>query len=407
MTSARSVEGQVRDLAPRALGVLVRRSGDFADAEDAVQEAVVAALAQWPEQGVPDNPLGWLIRVAGRRLTDAWRRDSARRRREDLAASWTRVEPAPAPAGEDDTIVLMYLCCHPALTRASAVALTLRAVGGLTTAEIAAAFLVPVPTMAQRISRAKDRIRGSALPFRLPTDAEQAERLQAVLHVLYLIFTEGHTTSAGDHVVRPDLSGEAIRLARLVHAGLPDDPEVTGLLALLLLTDARRDARVGPVGELVPLAEQDRTRWDRAQITEGTVLVTEALATHALGPYQLQAAVAALHDQARRVDDTDWDKILVLYGLLDQLADNPMVSLNRAIAAAMVHGPATGLELLDALDERLAGNHRLDAARAHLHEQAGDHDAAIAHYRAAAARTTSRPEQQYLTLRAARLAHDG
>jgi predicted RNA polymerase sigma factor len=310
----------------------------------------------------------------------------------------------PAERG-DDTLIVLFMCCHPALTPASAIALTLRAVGGLTTAEIANAFLVPETTMGQRISRAKQRIKESGVPFRLPTDSDWAGRLSAVLHVLYLIFNEGYTSSIGPNLQRSDLAEEAIRLTRAVHRLLPDDGEVAGLLALMLLTDARRRARTDPGGELIPLAEQDRSLWDQKAIGEGVALISDTLSRGSVGPYQLQAAIAAVHDEAARAEDTDWPQILALYGLLARMTDNPMVMLNRAIAAAMVDGPSAGLELLEALDAdgRLAGHHRLDAVRAHLLEMAGDHEAAISHYRAAASRTTSIPEQHYLTTRAARL----
>jgi RNA polymerase sigma factor (sigma-70 family) len=402
----------LRDLAPHVLGAVVRRYGEFSAAEDAVQEALVAAATQWPAQGVPDNPRGWLIRVAGRRMSDHLRAELARRRREAIVVMQAPDdEPPVAPdtadaAEEDDTLILLFMCCHPALTRPSAIALTLRAVGGLTTAEIANAFLVPEATMAQRISRAKQSIKKSGVGFRMPTDGERDERLGAVLHVLYLIFNEGYASSVGPDLQRVDLSSEAIRLARAVHHLLPDDAEVAGLLALLVLTDARRPARSGPDGELIPLDEQDRALWDREAIAEGVALITNTLSRGSVGAYQLQAAIAAIHDEAARAEDTDWAQILALYSLLRKLADNPMVTLSYAIAAAMVHGPAAGLALLDELDRdaRLAGHYRLDAVRAHLLERAGDHKAALAHYRAAASRTTSIPERNYLINRAARLA---
>jgi RNA polymerase sigma factor (sigma-70 family) len=404
MTSMATIEDLLRELAPQVLGVVARLRGDFDDAEDAVQEALLAAATQWPADGLPDNPRGWLITVAARRMTDRLRNEEARRRREELAA--TR-EPAdgPPPAPErDDSLVLLFLCCHPALTPASAIPLTLRAVGGLTTAEIARAFLVPEATMAQRISRAKQRIKASGAPFAMPTVGEWAERLRSVLHVLYLIFTEGYAATTGALVARRELSAEAIRLTRMVHASQPNDAEVAGLLALMLLNEARRPARTGPGGELVPLADQDRSRWDRALIAEGVALVSAALPKGVVGEYQLQAAIAAVHDEAAAAEDTDWPQILALYGLLERMTANPMVALNRAVAAAMVDGPATGLALLERLDERLAGHHRLDAVRAHLLEMAGDRDAAIVHYRTAAGRTTSLAERDYLTTRAARLA---
>jgi len=403
----------LRELAPQVLGAVARRHGDFAAAEDAVQEALISAAVQWPSSGIPANPRGWLYHVALRRITDHLRSEMARRRREeavatDLWAEWAFVPPPDAEIGfeGDDTLVLLFMCCHPALTPASAIALTLRAVGGLTTAEIASAFLVPEATMAQRISRAKGSIKASGEGFTMPAGAERAERLGAVLHVLYLIFNEGYASSGGPELQRTDLANEAIRLARAVHALLPGDGDVAGLLALMLLTDARRAARTGPAGELIPLDEQDRALWDPASIEEGVALVSGALSRGRVGAYTLQAAIAAVHDEAPRAEDTDWAQILALYGLLERMSDNPMVSLNRAIAAAMVHGPERGLELLAALDgdARLRGHYRLDAVRAHLHERAGDPERAIAHYRAAAERTASIPERDYLTLKAARLA---
>jgi RNA polymerase sigma factor (sigma-70 family) len=397
-------ESLLRDLAPQVLGAVVRRYGDFAAAEDAVQEALIAAATQWPREGTPDNPRGWLIQVAVRRMTDHLRAESARRRRETLVAV-PGDQPAEETTERDDTLILLFMCCHSSLTRASAIALTLRAVGGLTTAEIANAFLVPEATMAQRISRAKQKIKSSGVPFRMPTPDERGERLGAVLHVLYLIFNEGYASSVGPTLQRTDLSNEAIRLARAVHRLLPRDGEVAGLLALMLLTDARRPARTGADEALIPLAEQDRSLWDRAAIAEGIALVSDTLSKGSIGAYQLQAAIAAVHDEAPSSDDTDWPQILALYGLLKRMADNPMVALNHAIASAMVHGPAAGLELLRALDqdERVAGHYRLDAVRAHLLERAGDRDAAIAHYLAAAGKTTSLPERNYLNTQAARL----
>jgi RNA polymerase sigma factor (sigma-70 family) len=404
-------EDLLRELAPRVLGAVIRRFGDFAAAEDAVQEALLAATVQWPREGVPDSPRGWLIQVAARRMTDHLRSELARRRREAVAVMQGPLDPqAPAAddrggTDEDDTLTLLFMCCHPALTPSSAIALTLRAVGGLTTAEIANAFLVPEATMAQRISRAKQSIKASGVPFRMPTDKERAQRQSAVLHVLYLIFNEGYTSSIGPDLQRSELSREAIRLARAVHNLLPEDGEVAGLLALMLLTDARRPARTGPEGELIPLMDQDRTLWDRTAISEGIALITDTLSRGSIGSYQLQAAIAAVHDEATRAEDTDWPQILALYGLLKRMSDNPMVTLNHAIAVAMVHGPQAGLELLETLAAGgpLAGHYRLDAVRAHLLERAGDHQAAIAHYRAAASRTTSIPERHYLITRATRL----
>jgi RNA polymerase sigma factor (sigma-70 family) len=411
--SGATIAHLLRDLAPQVLGAIARRHGDFAAAEDAVQEALIAAAQQWPANGIPANPGGWLHHVALRRLTDQLRAEVARRRREDAVAGeawaeWAFVPPPDAEIGaeRDDALVLLFMCCHPALTPPSAIALTLRAVGGLTTGEIASAFLVPEATMAQRISRAKQTIRSSGIPFAMPSDGERRSRLGAVLHVLYLIFNEGYTTSAGESLHRTDLSGEAIRLARALHALLPDDAEVAGLLALVLLTDARRAARTGPSGELIPLDEQDRSRWDRALIAEGVALVEDALRRGSVGPYQLQAAIAALHDEATRAEETDWPQILALYEVLEEMSSNPVVSLNRAVAAAMVHGPTAGLALVDALaaEGKLGAHHRLDAVRAHLHEMLGDRERAIAHYRAAADRTASIPERDYLLARAARLA---
>ncbi len=396
-------EHLLRELAPQVLGAVIRRFRDFGAAEDAVQEALLAAAVQWPREGMPENPRGWLIQVASRRMTDHLRSELARRRRETAAALETA--SVESHVERDDTLILLFMCCHPALTSSSAIALTLRAVGGLTTAEIASAFLAPEATMAQRISRSKNSIKASGVPFRLPGGEERARRLRAVLHVLYLIFNEGYTSSAGPSLQRLELSREAIRLTRAVHKLLADDAEVAGLLALMLLTDARREARSGPDGELIPLTKQDRSLWDQKEISEGVALLTAALSKGSIGAYQLQAAIAAVHDEAARVEDTDWPLILALYDLLKRMSDNPMVVLNHAIAVAMVHGPTAGLELLKGLDAdgRLAGHHRVDAVRAHLLEMAGEHPAAIAHYRKAAGRTTSLPEQNYLMTQAARL----
>jgi len=402
VTAGLGTEGLLRELAPRALGAVVRRYGHFADAEDAVQEALLAAATTWPADGQPDDPLAWLIRVASRRMADIYRRDDARRRREELAATWSLIPPAPVPA-DDDTLILMIMCCHPALTPTAAIPLTLRAVGGLSTREIAAAFLVPEATIAQRISRAKAKIKVSEEPFTLPRPGTGGERMRSVLHVLYLIFNEGYAVSSGPDLARTDLSGEAIRLARAVHAAVPHDAEVTGLLALMLLTDARRPARTWPDGELIPLAEQDRSLWDRKLIAEGVALITEALRRGQMGEYQIQASIAAVHDQAPSYADTDWPDILSLYGLLERMTGNPMVTLNRAVAAAMAHGPDAGLALLDGLGDQLGDHHRLHSVRAHLLEQAGDTPAAIAEFQAAAARTTNLREQHYLTTKAARL----
>jgi RNA polymerase sigma factor (sigma-70 family) len=398
-----TVEDQLHRLAPQVLGALVRRYRRFDACEDAVQEALLAAALQWPVEGEPDDPSAWLITVASRRLTDQLRSEGARRRREEAVA--TEV-PAGAAVDEDDTLTLLFMCCHPALSPPSQLALTLRAVGGLTTAQIASAFLVPEATMAQRISRAKQRIRATGIPFRMPPEPEWAERLRVVLHVLYLIFNEGYTATSGPDLQRLELTREAIRLTREVRRLLPDDGEVAGLLALMLLTDARRGARTRPDGALVPLAKQDRTLWDRALIREGVELISDTLARAPIGPYQVQAAIAAIHDEAPRADDTDWPQILALYEVLERLSPNPMVTLNRAVAVAMVRGPQAGLDLLETLgdDDRVAAHHRLEVVRGHLLEMAGDHAAAIASYRTAARRTTSLPERRYLEGRAARLA---
>jgi RNA polymerase sigma factor (sigma-70 family) len=412
VSGATQVEELLRELAPQVTGTLVRRYGQFDLCEDAVQEALLAAAVQWPEAGIPERPRGWLVTVASRRLTDQVRGESARRRREETVAARSPadelVAPGPEadlPAASDDTLTLLFLCCHPALSPPSQVALTLRAVGGLTTAQVARAFLVPEATMAQRISRAKQRIKAAGARFAMPPPAERAERLQVVLQVLYLIFNEGYAASSGPDLQRADLTSEAIRLARELHRLLPEDGEVAGLLALMLLTDARRPARTRPDGSLVPLAEQDRSRWDAGAIAEGVALVTRTLVRAPLGPYQLQAAIAAVHDEAARAEDTDWPQILVLYELLERVAPSPVVTLNQAVAVAMVRGPRAGLELLATLDgdDRLAGHHRLDAVRAHLLELAGDREAARVHYRAAARATISLPEQRYLESRAARL----
>jgi RNA polymerase sigma factor (sigma-70 family) len=403
------VEGLLRSLTPQVLGILVRRFGDFGACEDALQEALLAATTHWAADGIPDKPRGWLLQTATRRFTDLVRSEQARRRREEQAAR----EPPPGDApAHDDSLVLLFLCCHPVLRPASQVALTLRAVGGLSTAEIARAYLVPEATMAQRISRAKQRVQASGASFLLPAQDsdEWPSRLRSVLHVLYLVFNEGYAATGGPRLHRVELSGEAIRLTRELHRTLPGEGEVSALLALMLLTDARRPARTGPGGELVPLAEQDRTRWDRRLIAEGTALLDSTMGSMARpggrpGEYRLQAAIAAMHDRAPRAEDTDWPQILALYGLLERLTANPVVTLNKAVALAMAEGPAAGLGLLATLDgdARLAGHHRLHAVRAHLLEMAGDPEAALAEYREAAALTTSLPERRYLLARAARL----
>jgi len=405
--SQRSLEHLLRDLTPQVLATVVRRFHDFDAAEDAVQDALSAAAQQWPWKGRPENPRAWLTRVAFRRMVDHIRTESARRRREsEVSAQIAYAQQlafADSSPEQDDTLILLFMCCHPSLTSASAIAITLRAVGGLTTAEIAHAFLVPEATMAQRISRAKQTIKASEIPFQMPTSDERVQRLRSVLHVLYLIFNEGYTATGGNTLRRDDLSHEAIRIARLLYSLRPAEPEVAGLLALMLLTDARRLARTGPQSELIPLDRQDRSLWDRPQIAEGTKLISTAMRQGSIGPYQLQAAIAALHDEAPRAEQTDWPKILALYGLLKRMSDNPMVNLSHAIASAMVNGPTAGLRLLDEIqgDPRIA--HRLDAARAHLLELSGDRLGAITFYRSAASKTDNLPERDYLLLQAARL----
>jgi RNA polymerase sigma factor (sigma-70 family) len=412
METGSRIEDLLRELAPQVLGSLIRRHGQFDACEDAVQEALLSAAVQWPEEGVPDNPRGWLITVASRRMTDLFRSEQARRRREETAATMAPADGAFAPApdddvaAQDDTLTLLYLCCHPSLSPPSQVALTLRAVGGLTTVQIAAAFLVPEATMAQRISRAKQRIKATGTSFRMPPEAERADRLAVVLHVLYLIFNEGYTATSGPDLVRVELTAEAVRLTRAVHAQLPGDGEVAGLLALMLLTDARRRSRSNADGTLIPLAEQDRALWDAGSIKEGVALVSESLARSALGPYQVQAAIAAVHDEAPRAEDTDWAQVVQLYRVLERISPNPMATLNHAVAVAMVSGPRAGLEMLEPLaaPDKLGKHHRLAAVRAHLLERAGDLAGAREGYLLAARRTTSIPEQRYLEAQAARLA---
>ncbi|HET7772161.1 MAG TPA: sigma-70 family RNA polymerase sigma factor [Chloroflexota bacterium] len=404
-------EDLLRELAPQVLGALVRHHGRFDACEDAVQEALLAAAQQWEHEGLPENPRGWLLTVASRRVLDERRSESARRRREEATAAAELIEPAEMArpgepdADQDDSLTLLFLCCHPSLSAPSQLALTLRAVGGLTTAEIASAFLVPEATMAQRISRAKQSIKRSGVGFELPPTDERAERLRVVLHVLYLLFNEGYTASSGAAAQRTDLTAEAIRLTRLLHHLLPADGEVAGLLALMLLIDARREARTTADGSLVPLAEQRRELWNASHIEEGVAMLTRTLGRAAVGPYQLQAAIAAVHDEARTAAETDWPQILALYEVLERVAPGPVVTLNRAVAVAMVHGPRAGLALLGTLeeDERMAQTHRLESVRAHLLEMAGETAAAREAYRKAAKLTASLPEQRYLALRAARL----
>jgi RNA polymerase sigma factor (sigma-70 family) len=404
-----AAEDLLRELAPQVLGALLRRYGRFDECEDAVQEALLAAVVQWPDAGVPANPRSWLITVATRRLVDKWRADSARRNREVTAALMTPSHRTAAPAADsdevaadDDTLTLLILCCHPDLPEVSRIALTLRAVGGLTTAEVARAFLVSEPTMAQRISRAKQQLRAAGARFEEPPLVDSARG--DVLHVLYLIFNEGYTATSGPGLHRVELTAEAIRLTRAIYRLLPDDGEVAGLLALMLLTDARRPARCGPDGSVIPLEEQDRSLWDTNAIGEGISLIRRSLTAAKLGPYQLQAAIAAVHAEAQQASDTDWRQILALYQVLERFTPTPVVRLNRAVATAMVHGPQAGLDLLASVesDSRTATHHRLAAVRAHMLEMAGDLEAAQRDYLLAARQTMSLPERRYLELRAAR-----
>jgi RNA polymerase sigma factor (sigma-70 family) len=396
-----TIDVLLRDLAPQALAIVARR-GSFADAEDAVQEALIKAAVAWPANGQPDQPLGWLVRAASRQLIGRQRSDGARERREQLARSW-QAPPTEVVPGRDDSLTLLFLCCPDELTPAAAVPLTLRAVGGLTTGEIADAFLVKEATMAQRISRAKATIRASAEPFRLPAGASFDRRLRSVLHVLYLMFNEGHTAARGSELVRPDLAAEAIRLTRMLHAARPDHPEIGGLLALLLLTEARRPARTGPRGEIVPLDEQDRALWDRALVREGLQLATTALRQHRAGPYQLQAAIAAVHDQATSHADTDWSQVLALYDALERIAPSPIVTMNRAVAVAMLHGPEAGLAILDTVAGAVGEHHRFHAVRAHLLAVAGRSGEALAEYDLALLWVTNVRERDHLQLRRAEL----
>jgi RNA polymerase sigma factor (sigma-70 family) len=405
----------LRPLAPQVLGAVVRRYGHFDLAEDATQEALLAASIQWPRDGLPENPKAWLISVASRRLTDMLRSEQARRRREDAVAEWALTELGAAQVGErqageaDDTLVLLFMCCHPSLSTASQIALTLRAVGGLSAAEIARALLGSEQTVTRRITRAKQSIKDSGTPFALPALDDLPTRLQAVLRILYLIFNEGYAATAGTALMRVDLADEAIRLARALHAGLPDDSEVSGLLALMLLVHARHRARTSADGSLIPMAEQDRSRWDRGLITEGTALLTAALPRGPTGPYQLQAAIAAVHDEAVSAEATDWPQIAALYEVLLRLDDNPVVALNHAVAVSMIAGPRAGLELVDGLDAdpRINADRRFHAVRAHLLEMAGDDAAALEAYRAAAQAATNLQQLRYLNEQIGRLAANG
>lgn len=397
----------LRELMPQVLAIVTRRFGDFPDAEDAVQEAFIAAARQWPAAGTPDNPRAWLVHVASKRMLDYARSEASRRRREAVVAGHVNdtARDEADNVERDDSLALLFMCAHPELSRPSAIALTLRAIGGLTTAEIASAYFVPEATMAQRISRAKAKIKASAIPFSMPAEAERAARVASVLHVLYLIFNEGYVSSTGLRLQRADLAAEGIRLARMLHHLVPNDAEVTGLLALMLLTDARRLARTDPGGEIIALTEQDRSLWNRETIAEGSRLIEGVFSRGGIGPYQIQAAIAALHDEAPTADETDWPQILELYTVLERITGNPMVSLNRAVAVAMVRGAPAGLEALVSLgsDKRVSKHYRLSAVRAHLLEMSGDRAAAIASYRDAARRTGSAPERDYLIARAVRL----
>jgi RNA polymerase sigma factor (sigma-70 family) len=404
-------EDLLRRLAPRVLGAVVRRYGNFDLAEDAVQEALLAASAQWPQGGRPANPRAWLITVASRRLTDLLRAEQARRQREDTVARWALTEPGASqpdqpPAGDDsDTLVLLLLCCHPSLSAASQIALTLRAVGGLSTAEIARALLGSEQTVTRRITRAKKAIKDSGTPFALPTADELEGRLNAVLRILYLIFNEGYASTAGTTLIRVNLAQEAIRLARMLYAARPGDSEAAGLLALMLLVHARHRARTAPDGSLIPMAEQDRSRWDRGAIDEGVALITAALPRGPVGPYQLQAAIAAVHDEAENPEATDWRQITALYGVLLRLDDNPVVALNHAVAVGMVAGPRAGLELIQRLvaDARINTDRRFHAVRGHLLEMADDPAAALEAYQAAARAATNVQQQRYLNQQINRL----
>jgi RNA polymerase sigma factor (sigma-70 family) len=407
------VEDLLRQLAPQVLATLMRRHRNLDVCEDAVQEALLAAARTW-DSGVPENPRGWLLTVATRRLIDVVRSDRARRAREDRIlvgsppSELLTLGPEREPdvdRDRDDTLALLIMCCHPALSAPSQIALTLRAVGGLTTAEIAACFFVSEATMAQRISRAKQTIRDAGACFEMPADPELTSRLAAVMHVLYLIFNEGYTTSSGARAARVELTAEAIRLARELYRLRPDDSEAAGLLALMLLTDARRVARTTDSGELIDLADQDRSCWDQDRIQEGVALITDALARGPIGAYQVQAAIAAVHDEASRAEDTDWRQILALYQLLDRLAPNPMATLGRAVAAAMAISPAAGLQILESVadDRRIAGHHRFHAVRGQLLEMSGEEQAAREAFALAARLTASLPEKRYLTVRASGL----
>lgn len=413
--SASELEDVWRRELPHVLRALLRRHGDFGQCEDAAQEALEAASRQWPRDGEPADPRGWLVRVASRRLIDRIRSDRARAAREAAeAAEWPRdALVAPSAAADapdtDDSMQLLLLCCHPALTRASQVALTLRAVAGLSTGQIAAAFLVPETTMAQRVSRAKATLRAAGTRFETPDAAELPSRVAAVLDVLYLVFNEGYTRSEGTQLVDASLADEAIHLTRQLHRALPDHDEVAGALALMLLIHARTRARTDESGDLVPLADQDRRLWDAELIAEGVRILEEVLPHGHVGAHQLQASIAAVHAEARTPDETDWLQITMLYQMLEHTAPQPTVTLNRAVAVGMAFGPERGLEVVDPLldDPSMRRHHRTHAVRAHLLEMAGRRDEAMEAYTRATRLTASIPEQRYLNARRAAIQTKG
>lgn len=406
LTAADTFSPILREHAPRVLGALLRRYGGLDSCEDAVQEALLAAVKSWPHDGVPDNPFGWLYAVGSRRVVDIARSDTARRARELTHARLQQTAAVePVPEAQDDSLELLLLCCHPVLSPASSIALTLRAVAGLTTGEIARAFLVPETTMARRITRAKEAIHAAGASFPEPEPPQRAVRLASALHVLYLLFNEGYAASSGERLIRPDLAAEAIRLTRMAHRAAPQAPEAAGLLALMLLAEARGAARLDDGGDIVTIDQQDRSRWDRSLIAEGVALAEQALASGPVGPYQLLAAISALHSEAATVEETDWPQILALYELLDRVAPNPMASLGRAVALAEVRGPDAALALLAELakDPRLAEHHRFLATRAHVLTRLGERSAARTEWARAAASAGNAVERRWLEARATRL----